>query len=329
MYYKATNLSKVSFDHSFCTDNFIRVLTYKYIQDSRATYEVLRAIKTLAQDSSDYRVDLGTLESVSMTTKLSRHTELNMLIWDLAELFHYEPTECMFEDVVLSFGGALQDKNAIKALLDMERCRYTPSYAFLRHYALMLSYSNKRMSFAKNIVMYNEDDQYLSASAMNCLLLGFGMRKDLDGAFQMFESFAKFNLERDENTFVFLMESLCLNVKDQVVNEDDADDVLAIVETVLDSMKLAGVDISSKFLYEHVRILCILKQVDDARQLIEKAVVDRIPVKPGAIVMVANEYLDRGDIENAQAMAKLSVNAGCGEPANFLKNRIQEARDTA
>lgn len=290
--------------------------------DSDATFEILQAIRTLAQDSSDYAIDIGTLESISMTTKQSQHTDLNVLIWDLAELFSYEPTECMFEDVVLSFGSTWQDKSSIKALLDMERSGYTPSYVFLRQYALQLSTTQKRLAHAQNLVTYNEDDQYLSASSMNCLLLGFGMRKDLDKAFEVFEGFVTYNLKTDENTFAFLMESLCLNVKDRVVNEEDVDDILGIVETIMESMNLAGVDNSSKVLYEHIRILCILKRVDDARKILEKAIVDRLEVKPGTVVMIANGYLDAGDTRKARDVANLSVNAGCGEPPTYLLKRI-------
>ena len=315
--------------------NIKNTLTLNFIIDPDATYAILSAIKTLAMDSasetnsslSDYKIDIGTLESITMTTK--RCTELHTLVWDLVELFEYQPTVSMFEDVVLSFGRINRDECASKALLDMENNGYVPSYALMKQYALQLSSYHKKLVHLQHLLSFDKDRQYLSSSAMNCLLLGFGMRKDLDSAFEVFEDFTKLNLTHDENTFAFLMESLWLSVKDQVApGDDDIDDVLAIAETIIGSMQLAGVERGSRFIYDHIRLLCLLKKFDDAKLILEEAIMDRIPIKTGNIIMIATGYLDRGDVESAREVAKLTKAAGCGETPWFLLNRIGKSART-
>jgi pentatricopeptide repeat protein len=301
------------------------------ILDVDATYEILQAVKKLVEDSgheakdfsSEYMVTIGALESISMVTK--RSNDLSLLVWDIAELLGYHPNECMFEDVIISFGGAKTD-TALKAILDMENSGYAPEYALLRQCALKLSCSDRRLVFAKNVLAYNKDSQYRSTSTMNCLLLGYGMRKDLDSAFEVFELFQEYDLRADENTFAFLMESFWLCVKARFqsseCNDDDISDILGIVDTILGSMELAGVERDKRFIYEHMRLLCLIKQVDDAKQCLHAAISDKISVKASSIVMIANGYLAKGDVQSARDVANLFVAAGCGEAPAFLLDRI-------
>ena len=253
-------------------------------------------------------------------------TELTLLVWDLAELFEIQPTECMFEDVVLSFGSTKSDKRSFNALLEMELSGYIPSSALLRQYAVKLSMNDRRLAHARHLLAYNHDGQYLSTSGINCLLLGYGMKKDLETAFELFENFDKYNIQADDNTYAFLMESLWLNVKDRVASNEfadtDVDDILAVIDTVVSSMQLAEVDGGKRFAYEHMRLLCVLKQVDEARALLEYAIENKVPVKIGSIAMIANGYVDRGDAESARDVANLSAAAGCGEPT-FLLRQIE------
>ena len=295
-----------------------------------ATYDILEAIQKLARDaegdSTSYRINLGTLESISMAS--NGRTDLTLLVWDLAELFKYKPTECMFEDAVLSFGTSREDGNSFRALLDMENSGYLPSHVFLRRYSLQLSKYKKRLVHVQNLLGYNHDGQFLSSSAMNCLLLGYGMHKDLEKSFETFENFGSYNVQANDITFAYLMEALWLNVKERQktseLTDEDIDDILAVVDTVIRSMQLAGVEGSSSFIYEHMRLLCLLKKFDDAKLILESAIENGLAIKTGSIVLIATGYLEVDDIETARKVANLSVAAGCGEAPNFLMKRIQD-----
>ena len=299
-----------------------------------ATYEILEVIQKLARDADDdgsssslnYRINLGTLESISMASRGC--TDLTLLIWDLIDMFDYKPTECMFEDAVLSFGVSRQDDNSLRALLDMENSGYLPSHTLLRQYSLQLSMFKKRLVHVQNLLKYNQDGQILSSSALNCLLLGYGMHKDLEKAFDVFDSFNNCNVQANNITFAFLIEALWLNVKEwrktsELTNEE-VDDVLAVVDTVIASMQLVDVDGCSRFIYGHIHLLCLLKKFDDAKLLLESAIDNGLAVKTGSIVIVANGYLELDDIETARKVANLSVAAGCGKAPNFLLERIKD-----
>ncbi|KAL7519603.1 hypothetical protein ACHAWX_004362 [Stephanocyclus meneghinianus] len=298
---------------------------YPY-SDANATCEILRAIKILATQSPSYRVDIGTLEAISLATQRGQ-TELNLLVWDLIELFGHQPTESMFEDVILSFGSIRSDAKSFKALIDMENNGYVPSSVLLRQIAFKLSGDFNRLRHARNLFTWNSDHRILSTSTMNCLLLGYGIKKDIDTAFDVFEDFAKYELQTDKNTFTFLMESLYLSVKDKLASSsgspEDIDDILAIIDTVICSMELARVERSAHFYYEHIRLLCLLTKVDDAKSLLENAIDCKLPIKAGCIVMVATNYVNRGDFCNARYVASLSEIAGCGEAPSYLLRRIR------
>ena len=123
------------------------------------------------------------------------------------------------------------------------------------------------------------------------------------------------------------MQSLYLSVKDKLASSsrssEDIDDILAIIDTVIGSMELAGVERSAHFYYEHIRLLCLLTKVDDAKSLLENAIDSKLPITTGCIVMVATNYVNRGDLCNAQYVASLSEIAGCGEAPSYLLRRIR------
>jgi hypothetical protein len=315
--------------------------SYYPYSDPVATCEILQAIKNLTTDSassspssspssSEYKVDIGTLESISLSTQKGQ-TDLNLLIWDLVDLFGYKPTEGMFEDVVLSFGAARADASSFKALVDMEHNGYVPSYVLLRQFAVKLSGDHKRISHAHDLLNWDSQDGYLSSSTLNCLLLGFGMRKDIDMAFEVFESFAKYGLETDKNTYSFLMESLFLSAKDELNSSsspEDTNDISVVVDTIIGSMELAGVERSGNFVYEHIRILCMLNKFEDAKAMLEDAIENKLPIKPGLIVMIATEFANRGDVETARYVANLSATAGNGAAPEYLVRRIRSLSTT-
>eukprot|EP01082_Thalassiosira_pseudonana_P013422 g11875.t1 g11875 contig6:772723-774398(+) len=131
--------------------------------DTTATYEILSAIQTLQSsdtpNAADYRVDIGTLETISMNAAKRGHIDLNLLVWDLVESCGERPTECMFEDVILTFANNKSDSNSFAALVDMEKNGFVPSRALLRQLALKLSYSKGRLRHAKNILTRVEDEK--------------------------------------------------------------------------------------------------------------------------------------------------------------------------
>ena len=274
--------------------------------------------------ADDYRVDIGTLENISMISAQNKKVELNLLVWDLVELFGYEPTECLFEDVILAFGGGTSDQNLFAALVDMEKNGFVPSRVLLYRIAVTLSRNKGRLRHARKLLTSNEVENAMTTSSMNSLLLGFGMRKDLDSAFNIFDDFFRYGIRPDANTFSFLMEALYLDTKERFSAKapdsvpDEVEDVLGAIEIVLNSMRAAGVEKSSHLIHEHVRLLCVVGKVEEAKIVLDEAIANRTRVSMGSIVSTAMSFARSGNFEMARTVAGLTDIAGCGKPPTYL-----------
>ena len=109
---------------------------------------------------------------------------------------------------------------------------------------------------------------------MNALIIGHGMKRDIDNAFFVFENFARLNLRPDANTFSFLMEALYIDTKSRfpleagtqpTFNPQDVDDVVAAAQIILDSIDESGVKKTKSFFYEHIRLLYTLGLLEEAK----------------------------------------------------------------
>ncbi|KAL9179850.1 hypothetical protein ACHAXT_007820 [Thalassiosira profunda] len=312
---------------------------YRPFADTKAVHEMLVAIKTLHSgsdqsltDAEDYRVDLGTLEAISLAASAASNIDLNLLCWDLVDMFGYQPTEGMFEDVVLSFSvQKYSDEDMFAALVDMEGNGYLPSRALLKNIALKMSGVPRRLSHAEHKLMWHENEHVRSTHTLNALLMGYGMRGNIDAAFRVFESFPKNGLQPDENTFTFLMEVLYIDTKNRfplkdnqasVDSPEDIEDVLGAAQIILDSMEGAGVAATKLFYHEQIRVLCALGLLEDAKMLVEEAVAVGTPLPVATLYLLATRLAHAGNYQMAHAVADLSAVAGCGDGTS-IANRIR------
>lgn len=301
---------------------------YHPFNDIDSTYEVLSIIQKLhlgdddSASATDYKVDLGTLESISMASA-RLNVEVNLLVWDLVELFGYSPTGSMFEDVIMSFAATKQDENMYSALADMEKHGFVPSQALLRYVAVKVSYNENRLDHSQRMLTWRGNEHVRSTHGMNVLLIGYGMKRDLNTAFSVFEDFPKWELRPDASTFSFLMESLYIDTMDRFRQEagqplrqykqDDIDDVIGAAQIILDAMKEAGVEKTKQFFHEHIKLFCVLGRPEDAKLVLEEAISSGTLVPMASLFKLATTFADNGDFENSYAVAGLSSAAGCGE----------------
>ena len=163
------------------------------LDNLEATHELLSTIQKLYTDElslpspkEDYRIDLGTLESISLVAA-RRNINLNLLVWDLVDLFGYSPSESMYEDIIMSFGSTKQDENMYSALVDMEANGYTPSRPLLQYLALKVGYSEGRLHPSGKILSWHENDHLRSIHTMNVLVMAHGIQKDINSAFRVYD----------------------------------------------------------------------------------------------------------------------------------------------
>lgn len=319
---------------------FIALISIKYhimqhFQDLEATKGVLSVIQQLYLDNIDkpesssrgYHIDLGTLESISMASA-RRDVDLSLMVWDLAEHFGYSPTVTMFEDVIMSFAATKQDKNLFSALVDMEKNGHMPSAILMRYIALKVSYSQQRMDHSHNLLNWRGNEHLRSTSAMNVMLIGYGMMRDLNNAFFVFEELPRLGLQPDINTFSFLMEALYIDGKDRFpykpgqpsnYNTQDIDDVVGAAQIILDAMEEAGIQKTKQFFYEHIRLLYTLGLLEDSKLVLEEAISAGIHLPMASVFMLSTRFAESGDFDNARVVANLSVAAGCGDFQDLTK----------
>lgn len=313
-------------------NNFIRST------DTDATHEILSIIQKLQLDIAvieappvdDYRIDLGMLEAISMASA-RKNVDLTLLVWDLVELFGYAPTAGMFEDVIMSFAATYQNENMFSALADMERNGFVPSPGLLKFVGMKISRNDKRIRHSYNTITWRGNAHMLSRHCMNALIIGHGMKRDIDNAFFVFENFARLNLRPDANTFSFLMEALYIDTKSRfpleagtrpTFNPQDVDDVVAAAQIILDSIDESGVKKTKSFFYEHIRLLYTLGLLEEAKSAIEEAVSTGTAVPMASLFVLASRFALLGDFESARAVSGLSIAAGCGDFPR-LTNRIK------
>ena len=251
------------------------------------------------------------------------NVEVNLLVWDLVELFGYSPTESMFEDVVMSFAATRQDENMYSALADMEKYGFVPSQALLRYVAVKVSYNENRLDHSQRMLFWRGNEHVRSTHGMNVLLIGYGMKRDLNTAFSVFEDFPKWELRPDASTFSFLMESLYIDTMDRFRQETDKprrnykqgdiDDVIGASQIILDAMEESGVEKTKQFFHEHIKLFCVLGRPKDAKLVFEEAISSGTGVPMASLFKLATTFAAEGDFENSYAVAGLSSAVGCGE----------------
>lgn len=308
--------------------------------DIDATMEILSSIQQLHHYDDhpyDYTVDSGTLEIISILSAKRGSIDLSLLIIEMTESFGFSISESMFEDVILSFAASRQVPQCLGALVDMERNQYTPSRELLRNVAKKLSYDDSRLRFTQHILTGNDNEGILSTATMNCLMMGYGMKKNIQSAFDVFHSFQELGLRPDANTATFLMEILYISTKQRFgrriyaednLSPDDVNDVEGEIDIVLSMMTEENIEPTRYFYHEYVRLLCSIGLFEDAQRAVEEAVSNGITLQVGTLFLLAVQCAHRGKFEMAHDVARLSISAGCGKQVTLIR-RINNLQNQA
>jgi hypothetical protein len=115
---------------------------YTNVKDTRM---VLTAIMELQKTTTDkqYVIDISTLELIGAMAAQRGDEELVLMVWDLVDLFGYQPTEAIFEDTIVAFASNPETyTNAFTVLSHMEEYGMEPSRALIRSLSVHLRYEN-------------------------------------------------------------------------------------------------------------------------------------------------------------------------------------------
>jgi hypothetical protein len=112
--------------------------------NSEASRVSLQAVLELIQhDSSEdspyaqaeYRLDMGTLEAMSVGAAKSGDSKFILLLWDVMDQLAYKPTEAIYENTIIAFAASDNLENAFAAMASMEADGFPLSRALVRSFS--------------------------------------------------------------------------------------------------------------------------------------------------------------------------------------------------
>lgn len=113
-------------------------------RNSEASRVSLQAILDLIQQETsedspyaqaEYRLDMGTLEAMSVGAAKSGDSKFILLLWDVMDQLAYKPTEAIYENTIIAFAASDNLENAFAAMASMEAEGFPLSRALVRSFS--------------------------------------------------------------------------------------------------------------------------------------------------------------------------------------------------
>jgi hypothetical protein len=112
--------------------------------NSEASRVSLQAVLELIQQETsedspyaqaEYRLDLGTLEAMSVGAAKSGDFKFILLLWDVMDQLAYKPTAAIYENTIIAFAASDNLENAFAAMASMEAEGFPLSRALVRSFS--------------------------------------------------------------------------------------------------------------------------------------------------------------------------------------------------
>ena len=112
--------------------------------NSEASRVSLQAVLELIQQETtedstyahaEYRLDMGTLEAMSVGAAKSGDSKFILLLWDVMDQLAYKPTEAIYENTIIAFAASDNLENAFAAMASMEADGFPLSRALVRSFS--------------------------------------------------------------------------------------------------------------------------------------------------------------------------------------------------
>ena len=104
------------------------------------------------QEYPDYTVDIATLEVIGAAASRAGNFEICLQIWDLVNLFGYEPTDAIFENTAVAFAANSDTYlNCFTILAEMEQQGREPSRALIRNISVYMRYDCLILCLRRNL----------------------------------------------------------------------------------------------------------------------------------------------------------------------------------
>lgn len=286
-----------------------------------ATMMAMEAVNKLQAKSSNYQVDIGTLEMITGAAATRGRYHICLKAWDILEAQGVQPSETIYENIVTAFiMGYKQDLNCFSALGDMEARGFKPSRALIRSVTRSLRFSIGRVDHAHiNVASDRVEGARVTVSTLNMVCSGYAELGQVNRAFAMFDDFTKYQLDPDEDTYSYMMEALSkASGGDMQTSASLLAKYYTAAEWLINTMTEKDVVINHHTLHYYVHTLGNLGEFDAAQSAVLDALDVGLNVSNKTLTMLISECGERGDLDMARFFAsKLS------EPLHFVEKRIE------
>ena len=265
---------------------------------------LIKSITYLVQNPSKkelpnaYLLSEALLEELMMSGTRARQSSFVLSVWDLMELLGYQPSESMYESVILAFCKSdKQDHLAFAAMTEMEDRGIRPSRTFMRAISDELRTTRRRLDHAYNMLIRTSPNGVkLSTPILNCLLAACAQEGLVDRSFAIFDQFVALDLQPDQESFSFLMEGLAKEIskmcpvliidkssQEMCVTDptlpyiEDMHIYLESIDAINNMMNEKGFIPDRYFTNHHIICLILLQEFGKAFEILEEAVkTDRV-----------------------------------------------------
>lgn len=344
---------------------FLKIVQNEYpYENVFITRPILKALRRLQKNKSasmpDYILDLGTIEHLSCVLSRKGNSRELIELWEYIQEIqnsgnpHYRPTIGLYENLARAFVSSKlkEDELVFSILTTMEDQGLQPSYIFLKglSQAMRTRSTVSRLDKAGHILR-NAHDAYrnstdyeslgirASTSALNTIISGYADLGLFEKAYSLYTSFADLNCDPDENTFIFMLDALYMNLstalpsgytygnqnRDWVNSQEETADIL------VQEASYRGFQ-TGLLLEKYVSILCVVGNVDKARNIVVDMVLDaeqngQIPdITLDTFSCVSLAYASSGDTERADEIKNLCLVSGFENLPPYVEQRICSLR---
>lgn len=269
----------------------------------------------------DRKLDLATLEMISMGAARAGSSKLILLVWDILEHCEYTPTETIYENTIIAFvtdekGVGIQQ--AFTAMEAMKEDGYPISRALIRSCSTLMRSQVETIDNALQVLLDDQDvlvgrgktigRSLMSLESLNVVMSSYAERGDTERTMSILDIMKENGIQPNDDSYSFAIESLGKEVYRRKKRDDTSFlyKSLEIVNTILTMMEDSGVSPSSDVIRQYVELLCLTGEVETATSVVESYIADSSTlsrVNSKTIYRVALANAERGDVRRATELA--------------------------
>ncbi|GKY96436.1 hypothetical protein MPSEU_000603100 [Mayamaea pseudoterrestris] len=285
---------------------------YPFMDTNQACVS-MRAIADLQRQESDdgqeYIIDLATLEALSSSAAQASNLDMTMLVWELVDVYKYEPSLALYENAVVTFASHQETyANAFIAMNDMKGRGMSVSRALIRGVSARLRGILENVDLALGQLQTSyQDGSPVSTEQLNCVMSAMAERGDVHCVSFVIDEFKRFGLEMDADSYSFALEGLGKHLyrvrKVGEPSEDVLRDCLEKASEYLSAMEDAEIVPTAHIIREYVELLCQADEVDTANEVVLEALESGGLVNHKTVYRVAMAQADLGNFVAARSLA--------------------------